>query len=414
MQVTTIALIALISYFEIVDSFYHNYHNGILVRTARSLSSISMASQEDFSDLTKKLLEKKVTAEPTKQVTVAVPKVESKPKQTAPVPKAVVVPKPEASKVTTASVKTTAPVVVKKAEPVKVVAPVAQKVEKIIEVPSTPPPSAVASSIDVVLGFGLGLAPYLAIPIILFNSAKSLFKKPKPLPVVEAPKPKVSPYSKSLGEGLKEGFDELLSGKSTPDLELTRKGIKLSIGGFAVAALFTGVLVTLNGGEKSETKVVAPAPVKVAPTPKPAPAPVKVVAPAPVPAPKPEPVKVAPVPIPAPVPAPAPKVEPVKEAPVPVPAPAPAPKPEPVKEAPAPVPAATPAEEGVDVYVPPKPVKGLEADTVDLSTLKSLRVSASSLLLAKFQSIRFTKFFLLFLDFRNLENRCPMTRTTMP
>lgn len=394
MQITTIALIALISYFDIVDSFYHN---GILVRTARSLSSISMASQEDFSDLTKKLLEKKVTAEP-----VAAPKVESKPKQTAPAPKPVVVPKPAATKVAPVPVKATAPVVVKKAEPVKVVAPVAPKVEKIIQVPATPPPSAVASSTDVILGIGLGLAPYLAIPIILFNAAKNLFKKPKPLPVVEVPKPKVSPYSKSLGEGLKEGFDELFSGKSTPDLELTRKGIKLSIGGFTVAALFTGVLFTLNGGEKSETKVAAPAPVKVAPTPKPAPAPVKVVAPAPVPAPKPEPVKVAPVPVPAPapIPAPAPKVEPVKEAPAPVPAPAPAPapapKPEPVKEAPvpapapkvepvkvapvpAPVPAATPAE-GDDVYVPPKPVKGLEADTVDLSTLQSLRVRAPTLL----------------------------------
>lgn len=383
MQITTITLIALISYLKIVGAFYHN---GILVRTARS--SISMAAQEEFSDLTKKLLEKKVTAvvETKPKQAVAVPKVEANQ------PKPVVVPKPVVTKVESAPVKAAAPVVVKKAEPVKVVAPVAPKVQKIIEVPATPAPSAIASSTDVFLGVGLGLAPYLAIPIVLFNAAKSLFKKPKPLPVVETPKPKVSPYSKSLGEGLKEGFDELLSGKSTPDLELTRKGIKLSVGGFTVAAVFTGVLLALNGGEKTETKVVAPAPVKVAPAPKPAasPAPAKVVTPAPAPAPKPEPVKETPAPVPAP--APAPKVEPAKEAPIPVPAPAPAPKPEPVKEAPAPVPApapkvepvkvapaptpvpaATPAAEDVDVYVPPKPVKGLEADTVDLSTLKSLR-----------------------------------------
>jgi hypothetical protein len=212
------------------------------------------------------------------------------------------------------------------------------------------PPPAIASSTDVFLGIGLGLAPYLAIPIILFNAAKGLFKQPKPLPVVETPQPKVSPYSKSLGEGLKEGFDELLSGKSTPDLELTRKGIKLSVGGFTVAALFTGVLLALNGGEKTETKVVAPAPVKVAPAPKPATAPVpaKVVTPSPALAPKPEPVKEAPAPVPAPAPAPAPKEEPVKEAPVPVPAPAPAPMPEPVKEALAPVPASVPKIEACE------------------------------------------------------------------
>ena len=406
--------IALAGFSRLADSFYHN---SILVRTARS--SLSAASSpDDFADLTKKLLEKKEAAKIVAPSTgKETKKVESK-VVPVPTPKPVVkvapvapaAPAPAKVVAPAAPVKV-APVPAKTVETVKVVAPV-QKVEKIIEVPSTPPPSAVASSTDVILGIGLGLAPYIAIPIILFNSLKGLLKKPKPLPVVEPPKPKVPPYAKSLGEGLKEGIEELLSGKSTPELDLTRKGIKLSVGGFSVAALFTGLLLVLNGGNSEQKPVaptsappaakVAPAP---APVPKPAPTPEPVkVAPKPAPVPAPEPVKVAPAPAPvpapepvkvAPVPAPVPVPEPVKVAPAPVPAPVPAPEPvkvapapvpapEPVKVAPAPVPAPAPkpapaassSDEVVEIYVPKTPQKGLEPDTINLDALKSFRVSS--------------------------------------
>jgi len=332
-------------------------------------------SNDEFAALTQKLLEKK------EKVAVAT----TTPKKEVEAPKApakkVVTAKPVVSKPETA----TAPVV-KKAEPIKAVAVPVEKVQKVIEVPSTTPTTALSAP-EAFLGIGLGLAPYIAIPFILFNAVKGLLKKPKPLPVVEVQKPKVVPYSKSLGEGLKEGVDELLSGKSTEDLELTRKGIKLSIGGFSVAALFTGLLLVLNGGN-TETKEVpkatpsvvqtkAPAPVPVVkPTPVtvpvvvPPPAPVVVPAPAPVVVPPPAPV-VVPPPAPVVVPPPAPVVVPAP-APVVVPPPAPVVKPPP--PAPVVVPAPVPAAGVEEIYVPKIP-KGMEPDTVDLNTLNSLRKS---------------------------------------
>lgn len=358
-------------------------HSGFLVRMASRSSFTMAASSDEFSALTKKLMDKKeqaavATTSPKKEV------VTSK----AQTPKPVVTAKPVVSAPTV-----TAPVV-NKVEPVKVVAAPVEKVQKVIEVPSTPPTTALSAP-EAFLGIGLGLAPYLAIPFILFNAVKGLLKKPKPLPVVEVQKPKVVPYTKSLGEGLKEGIDELLSGKSTEDLDLTRKGIKLSVGGFSVAALFTGLLLVLNGGN-TETKEVPKATPSVAQTKAPAPAPVPVVkapAPAPVPVVKPTPVPVpvvvpvpAPVPvvIPAPVvvpppapvvvPAPVPVVVPVP-APVPAPVPVVVPVPAPVVTAPAPVVVPVPASAAVEeIYVPVIP-KGMEADKVDLSALKSLRKS---------------------------------------
>lgn len=136
---------------------------------------------------------------------------------------------------------------IKKTE--SVVATPAQTKAQIV-VPDPTSPSVGAG--DYLAGIGLGLAPYLAIPIIAANALKRFVKKPKPLPV-EAPKPtKVTPYSKSIGEGAKEGIDELLSGKVTPDLQLIRKTIKLSGGAFAIATVLGGALLVINNGENTE------------------------------------------------------------------------------------------------------------------------------------------------------------------
>ncbi|KAJ1429874.1 hypothetical protein B484DRAFT_56177, partial [Ochromonadaceae sp. CCMP2298] len=249
---------------------------------------------------------------------------------------------------TSAPAKYTAPLVAKApAAPVKVAsAPVKTEVKYTapVKVTAAPvavksvEPSAPAGSEVVPLGVGLGLAPYLLIPLLAFPALKGLLKPPKPLPVVVKKVPKVAPYSKSLAEGLKEGLADLQSGKSTPDLDLTRKSIKLSLGGFGIAAVLAGALVATSPGPKTITppavKVAAKAVEKAAPAAAvvAAPAPAPVAAPAPKVVEKPAPAPVA-VPVPVAAPAPAPKVV-EKPAPAPVAAPAPAPKV--IEKAPAP------------------------------------------------------------------------------
>ncbi len=275
---------------------------------------------------------------------------------------------------------------------------------------------------DALVGISLGLVPFVLIPVALLNVAQGLIKKPKAIKEPASGKKVIKTFNKPLDVGAKEGIDELLSGKVTEDLELTRKGIKLSLAGFSSAAAGVAILFAL-GGSKPEAKVVeqkpvsapvvkvAPAPVK-APEPvvaKPAPAPVKapetvVAKPAPAPVKAPEPVvaKPAPAPVkapepvvakPAPAPVKAPETVVAKPAPAPVkapepvvakPAPAPVKAPEPVveKAAPAPVKAPEPVVEKpkpapapapkVEEYKAPVP-KGMEPEKVDLEKLKSLR-----------------------------------------
>jgi len=335
----------------------------------------------DFSNLQKKLLDKSASKTETVTATAtpkaaSLKKVDEKKVVQAPAVKAVA--KPEAKVVAPAVIK---PVVEKKVETVaKTVAPT---------------PDAVSFG-DAAVGITLGIVPYLLLPAVAFNAAKGLVKKPKPLPV--EPAPKVIPYSKSLGEGIKEGLAEFAAGKISPDV---RKALQLSAIGFGTAIGLTAVSVIINpSGEVKEAPAVKVAP-KETPksTPKPAAttkatpavkvAPVTKPAPVPTPAPKVEPAP-APKPVPVPEPAPAPKVAPVPEpAPAPkvapVPEPAPAPKPVPVPEpapapkvAPAPVappaPKAAAGDEVVEVYKAP----AVSADNVDLSALKSLRKSKSS------------------------------------
>jgi len=236
----------------------------------------------------------------------------------------------------------------------------------VIAVPPTPASS--LPSFEFIAGLGLGLAPYIVVPVLAFNALKGLVKEPKPLPVVEVKPPKVNPYSKPIAEGLKEGVEELISGKQS------RRGILFSLAGFGSAAVLAGALiatapvpevpkvaqtVTSKSGDAAKTPVSSSAPVKAAPapvTPSKAPAPVVIPTPAPAPVVIPAP---APVVIPAPTPAPAPVV-------VPAPTPAPAPV---VIPAPAPAPAVVPAPASLEKTIP----KGLEAETVDLEALKALR-----------------------------------------
>jgi len=233
------------------------------------------------------------------------------------------------------------------------------------------PPTSASSlpSFEFIAGLGLGLAPYIVVPVLAFNALKGLVKEPKPLPVVEVKPPKVNPYSKPIAEGLKEGVEELISGKQS------RRGILFSLAGFGSAAVLAGALIaTAPAPEvpKVAQTVTSTAPVKAAPASK-APAPVVVPAPAskapaPVVVPAPAPV-VIPAPAPVVVPAPAPVVS--APAPVVVPAPIPAPvvpAPAPVV-VPAPAPVVVPAPASLEKKIP----KGLEADTVDVEALKALR-----------------------------------------
>lgn len=190
-----------------------------------SRSQLNMAvNNDDFAALEKKISSKQSTAAQTTAAPAkkAAAPVSSKPAAAAPAKK---VAAPVASKPAAVVAKPAAPVV-QKSTPAPVVQKAAPTVVKSIEV--APASASSLSSGDFAAGVFLGLAPLVVLPVVLLSAAKGLLGKPKPLPVPEAPKVKVQPYNKALGDGAKEGIDELLSGKVTPDLELTRKGIKLS------------------------------------------------------------------------------------------------------------------------------------------------------------------------------------------
>ena len=198
---------------------------------------------------------------------------------------------------------------------------------KVAVSPSVP---SVPGANDALVGISLGLVPFVLIPVALLNVAQGLIKKPKPTVAAPSGKKVIRTFNKPLDVGAKEGIEELLSGKVTEDLELTRKGIKLSLAGFSSAAAGVALLLAL-GGSKPEATVVEKKPV-----------PDPVVKVAPVKAPEPVVVKPAPEPVKAPEPV---VVKPVK----------------PVKQAPK-----------VEEYKAPVP-KGMEPEQVDLEKLKSLR-----------------------------------------
>jgi hypothetical protein len=147
---------------------------------------------------------------------------------------------------------------------IEVVAPIQTVpivVAQVISVSPSEPPSALSalSGGEFAVGLGLGLVPYLLIPVIALSAVKGLIKAPKPLPVPVEPTTTVGAYTKSLQEGLNEGIRELFS-EQTADTELTKKGIKLSAGGFGVAIALTAVLFATTSA-KEESKVIAKKPV---------------------------------------------------------------------------------------------------------------------------------------------------------
>jgi hypothetical protein len=144
---------------------------------------------------------------------------------------------------------------------IEIVAPiqaVPTVVTQVISVPPSEPASALSGG-EFAVGLGLGLVPYLLIPVIALSAVKGLIKAPKPLPVPVEPTTTVGAYTKSLREGLNEGIKELFS-EQTADTELTKKGIKLSAGGFGVAIALTAVLFATTSA-KEESKVIAKKPV---------------------------------------------------------------------------------------------------------------------------------------------------------
>eukprot|EP01040_Poterioochromonas_malhamensis_P007542 gene7541-8143_t len=131
------------------------------------------------------------------------------------------------------------------------------------------------TSLEVFEGIGLGTLPFILVPVVLFNSVKGLLPKPQPAaskaPAAAPVKAKVQTYTKSLAEGAKEGYAELASGKSTPELDDTRRAYKIVGASFAVAIATAAFSLLFNGGNnnevavapKVENKVVQVAPKKV-------------------------------------------------------------------------------------------------------------------------------------------------------
>jgi hypothetical protein len=158
---------------------------------------------------------------------------------------------------TSATTQTTAaPEIVQKIVAAPVTA--APAVQKVISVPPVAPSTALSGG-EFSIGLGLGLLPYLLLPVLALNAAKGLLKPPKPLPVPVEPTTTVGAYTKSLQEGLNEGIKELFS-EQTADTDLTKKGIKLSAAGFGSAIVLTAVLFATSNA-KEESKVIAKKPV---------------------------------------------------------------------------------------------------------------------------------------------------------
>lgn len=172
---------------------------------------------------------------------------------------------PAPKKVETAPVKAAAPVKVvppapKKAEPVAA-APV-----KVVTPSYTPSATTELSGGEVAAGVGLGLAPYLLIPVVLASGVKGLLKKPaKTKKEVlgmdaiakgglrrnpaegDAVLPRSKQFDKPLSEGAKEGIAELLSGNADQG---SKNGLKLIAGSFGLSAV--GLVALFALGQKPE------------------------------------------------------------------------------------------------------------------------------------------------------------------
>jgi len=129
---------------------------------------------------------------------------------------------------------------VKPVEVKKTVSPVSSKTTTSVQVESNAIPT----------GIAIGSAPYLVIALLAAGAVGG-FKKPKP---ISGPKITKGAFTKPINVGAKEGIDELLSGKVTEELELSRKGIKLSLAGFGAAA--AGAALLIASQSKPEVKEI--------------------------------------------------------------------------------------------------------------------------------------------------------------
>ena len=206
---------------------------------ASRVSTKLQGTSDDFLALEKKLLQKQNNAVNNMPVAQTVQETKVKAVEKKPVPQQV-------SKAAVSKAQTFTVVEAKKQTTTVPVAKVAQTAAPVVQTKTIVSTAPATSTADYFTGITLGVAPYLLIPVLAFNAVKGLIRKPKPLPKVETKPPRRMPYTKPLSEGAKEGIDELLSGKSSPELELTRKGIKLSASAFAVAGTLTGVLFAVN------------------------------------------------------------------------------------------------------------------------------------------------------------------------
>lgn len=111
------------------------------------------------------------------------------------------------------------------------------------------------NSVEIAEGVGLGLLPYLLIPALLLNAARSFINIQKSKPrVATSPstETKSKIYTKSITEGAKEGYFELYSGKKSRDLDDIRNGYKIVAASLGAAAVFTLALIVIN---KSSSEV---------------------------------------------------------------------------------------------------------------------------------------------------------------
>jgi hypothetical protein len=120
---------------------------------------------------------------------------------------------------------------------------------------------------DFFAGVGLGLAPFVIIPAILFSTLKGLIKPAKPLPVPVKAAVTKGAYIKSFTEGSKEGLKEFFSGAGSEN-DLAQKTLKLSGAGFGSAVLLSAVLFTTSGSVKEVAKVSPTPTVKIVQPPK--------------------------------------------------------------------------------------------------------------------------------------------------
>lgn len=246
----------------------------------RATSPLSAIKDDEFAQLTKKLSQKVVEKASSPSVQeekkIEEPAVVAAPTTTTPtsvssakVATKAAPAKTEVEKKVEQAAKT---VITKPAVQGKTQTATTTAVKVVVAQPAQPSDS--LSTVEYLQGIGLGAAPFLIIPVLLFNAFSGTIKKVggilqktsnKPDSVtkvsakvaaepVKPVKKVVETYNKPLLEGAKEGINDLVSGKVSADLQETRRALKYAGGAFAASIVFGGLLLTVGGGEGAESK----------------------------------------------------------------------------------------------------------------------------------------------------------------